>query len=240
MFKRSIRTLLLPATFALAGVVALAGVTARAQFAGTPAQSTFRDTSMLKPPAGQKVAIIEFVDLECPACAAAHPLMMKAAAQYHVPIIRYDFPLQMHLWSKDAAIFARYLQDKVNPGLADAYRTDVFSHQTAIASKDDLRNYTQKWMSQHGQAMPFVVDPGGKFAAEVNNDYNLGLKLNVTRTPTIVVATANRWQIVSGSESNAAGANDTSRIYSILEGAEKQASSTAVASAAPATPAKHK
>ncbi len=233
MFKRSIGTLL------FAAAVTLAGTAAHAQFAGTPAPSTFRDTSMLKPPAGQKVAIIEFVDLECPACAAAHPLVQKAAAQYHVPIVRYDFPLQMHIWSKDAAIFARYLQDKVNPGLADAYRTDVFAHQTAIASKDDLRNFTQRWMSQHGQQMPFVVDPGGKFAAEVQADYNLGLKLNVTRTPTIVVATANKWQIISGSESSAPGANDTSRIYSVLDGAEKQASGTAVASAAPA-PAKHK
>ena len=218
MLKRSIGTLLLATGFAL-GTSA-----AHAQFAGTPAPSTFRDTSMLKPPAGQKVAIVEFVDLECPACAAAHPLIQKAAAQYHVPIVRYDFPLQMHIWSKDAAIFARYLQDKVSPKVADDYRTDVFAHQTAIASKDDLRNFTQRWMGQHGQSMPFVVDPGGKFAAEVNADYNLGLKLNVTRTPTIVVATATKWQIVSGSESTMPGANDTSRIYSILEGAEKQAS----------------
>jgi protein-disulfide isomerase len=232
MFKRSIGTLVFAA-----GVVFASGA-AHAQFAGTPDPSTFRDTSMLKPPAGQKVAIIEFVDLECPACAAAHPVIQKAAAQYHVPIVRYDFPLQMHIWSKDAAIFARYLQDKVSPALADAYRTDVFSHQTAIASKDDMRNFTAKWMSQHGQSMPFVVDPQGTFAKEVNADYNLGLKLNVTRTPTIVVATANKWQIVSGSESTAPGANDTSRIYSILSGAEKQAGSPAVATAS--APARHK
>ncbi len=229
MLKRSIGTLLLATGFALGTS------TVHAQFAGTPATSTFRDTSMLKPPAGQKVAIVEFVDLECPACATAHPLIQKAAAQYHVPIVRYDFPLQMHIWSKDAAIFARYLQDKVNPKLADDYRTDVFSHQTAIASKDDLHNFTQRWMGQHGQSMPFVVDPTGKLAAEVNADYNLGLKLNVTRTPTIVVATATKWQIVSGSESTAPGANDTSRIYSILEGAEKQASGSVPATSVKAS-----
>jgi len=220
----------------LAAGLFLTGASAHAQFAGTAAPSTFRDTSMLKPPAGQKVAIIEFVDLECPACANAHPIIQKAAAQYHVPIVRYDFPLQMHVWSKDAAIFARYLQDKVNPGLADQYRTDVFAHQAQINSKDDLRNYTGKWMQQHGQMMPFVIDPQGKFASEVQADYNLGLKLNVTRTPTIVVATANKWQIVSGSES---GSNDPNSVYSILEGAEKQAGSGAVATAA-AHPVAHK
>lgn len=204
---------------------------ARAQFAGTPDPSTFRDTSMLKPPAGHKVAIVVFEDLECPACRNDHPIELKASQQYHVPIVRYDFPLQMHVWSKDAAIFARYLQDRVNPGIADQYRSDVFQQQPAINSKDDLQNFTRRWMQQHGQTMPFVVDPGGKLAAEVQADYNLGLRLNVTRTPTIVVVTPTKWQIVSGSEG---GSNDPNRIFSIVEGALKQtAGAPAVASVKP-------
>jgi thiol-disulfide isomerase/thioredoxin len=195
------------------------GGNAHAQFAGTPDPATFRDTSILKPPAGQKVAIVEFFDLECPACRNAHPIVEKAAAQYHVPIVHYDFPLQMHVWSKDAAVFARYLQDKVNPGLASQYRTDVFQQQPAINSKDDLQGYTRRWMQQHGQSMPFVVDPTGAELGKVMADYHLGERLNVTRTPTIVVVTQNKWQVVSGSES---GSNDVNRIYSILEGAIKQ------------------
>lgn len=222
---------------ALAGLAMCGSAAAHAQFAGTPDPSTFRDTSMLKPPAGQKVAIIEFYDLECPACRNAHPILQQVSAQTHVPVVHYDFPLNMHVWSKDAAIFARYLQDKVNPRLADEYRSDVFKQQPAIGSKDDLQNYTRKWMAAHGQQMPFVVDPGGKFAAEVHADYALGEKLNVTRTPTIVVATANKWQIVSGSEGQGPGVNDVNRIYSIVEGAEKQ---TAGATAAPAHTATRK
>lgn len=223
-------------TAALAAALILAGASpARAQFAGTPDPSTFRDTSMLKPPAGQKVAIIEFMDLECPACRAAHPILQQASQQLHVPIVRYDFPLQMHMWSKDAAIFARYLQDKVNPKLADDYRTDVFKQQPAIASKDDWQNYTRRWMSQHGQMMPFVVDPTGKFAAEVHADYTLGERLNVTRTPTIVVATANKWQIVSGSEGQGGSINDVNRIYSIVQGAQRQAGNGTVAAAVRST-----
>lgn len=217
---------------AFAASALLAMPAARAQFAGTPDPSTFRDTSMLKPPPGAKVAIIEFYDLECPACRNAHPILQQVSAQTHVPVVHYDFPLQMHVWSKDAAIFARYLQDKVNPRLADEYRTDVFKQQPALSSKDDLQNYTRKWMASHGQQMPFVVDPGGKFAAEVHADYTLGERLNVTRTPTIVVATANKWQIVSGSEGQGPGVNDVNRIYSIVQGAEKQSAS------APGAPAR--
>jgi protein-disulfide isomerase len=218
-----------------AGIVLGSAPAAHAQFAGTPDRSSFRDTSMLKPPAGQKVAIVEFVDLECPACAYAHPLVMKAAARYHVPIVRYDFPLQMHVWSKDAAVFARYLQEKVNPGLADDYRTAVFAAQASIASKDDLQNFTRRFMSSHGQSMPFVVDPTGQLLAKVMSDYHLGERLNVSRTPTIVVATDTKWQIVSGSET---GSNDVNRIDAILQGALKQTGSAPVV-AHTAAPAKH-
>ena len=208
---------ILAASLLAAGLIL--GGNAHAQFAGTPDPATFRDTSMLKPPAGQKVAIVEFVDLECPACRNAHPIVQKAAAQYHVPIVRYDFPLQMHIWSKEAAVFARYLQDKVNPALADQYRTDVFQQQPAISSKDDWNGYTRRWMQQHGQNMPFVADPTGEELRKVMADYHLGERLNVTRTPTIIVVTQNKWQIVSCSES---GSNDVNRIFSIVEGALKQ------------------
>ena len=48
---------LLAATLVVASIVPAA---ARAQFAGTPDPATFHDTSMLKPPAGHKVAIVVF------------------------------------------------------------------------------------------------------------------------------------------------------------------------------------
>lgn len=206
------------------GLALGAGAVARAQFSGTPDPSSFHDTSMLKPPAGQKVAIIAFEDLECPACSTAHPIVQQAVAQYHVPVVRYDFPLKMHIWSFDAAVFARYLQDKVNPQLADDYRTAVFAQQRGIASKDDLMGFTRRYMQQHGQAMPFVVDPGGVLANKVRADYALGERLNVTRTPTIVVVTQNKWQIVSGSEG---GSNDMNRIFPMLAAATAQTKSAA-------------
>lgn len=192
------------------------GGNAHAQFAGTPDPATFRDTSMLKPPAGQKVAIVEFVDLECPACRAANPIVQKAAAQYHVPIVRYDFPLQMHIWSRDAAITARYLQDKVSPELADQFRRDVFAHQISIASKDDLSNYTRQWFGAHHQQVPFVMDPAGRFAAEVQGDYTLGERLGVQHTPTIVVAGPHGWVEV----------NDVTQLYTTIDNVLAQSPAT--------------
>jgi hypothetical protein len=58
-----------------------------AQF-GAPPTTPVRDASALKPPAGARVAIIEFEDLECPDCANANSLLKEAAAKYNIPWMR--------------------------------------------------------------------------------------------------------------------------------------------------------
>ncbi len=191
----------------------------QAQIDGPPSgTNSFKDTSILRPSPGQKVAILVFEDMECPACAASHPVELQAAAQYHVPIDRYDFPLQMHVWSRDAAVFARYLQDKVNPELAGQYRTDLFKQQISIGSKDDLQNFNRQWMQQHGQNMPFSIPP--EEAAKVQADYKLGERLNVTRTPTIVVVTPTKYQVISGNDN---GSSDPNKLFPVLDAATKSA-----------------
>src|SRR5260370_39897442 len=77
--------------------------------------------------------------------------------------------------------------------MADDSRRAVFASQTAIASKDDLQRFTQKFFQSHGKAMPFVVDPTGQLAAEVQADFALGEKIGLTQTPTIFVVTPKSW-----------------------------------------------
>jgi len=153
----------------------------------------FKDTSMLKPPAGAKVAIIVFEDLECPACAASYPIEHQAASHYNIPLVRRDFPLPMHIWSFDAAVWARYLQDKVSPKTGDDYRGAVFAAQRGIASKDDMLNFTRKFFQTHGLQMPFVADPTGQFKKEVEADKAVGDRLGVQYTPSISVVTQHEW-----------------------------------------------
>ena len=174
------------------GGAAQAGVVAKDLNAGHP----FLDTSVLKPPAGAKVAIYEFEDLECPACARAFPLVHAAAARYKIPLERHDYPWFFHIWSMDAAITARYIQDKISPQLADEFRGDVFAGQQQIASKDDLNRFTARWFQAHGQTMPFVMDAGGSCRLEVELDRALGDRIGVRSTPCIFVVTQNRWVAV--------------------------------------------
>ena len=152
---------------------------------------------VLKPPPGAHVAIVEFADLECPMCGRENPVLMAAVAKYDVPWIRHDFPLRFHVWSFQAAVNARWF-DTQGHDLGNEYRDAVFANQINIETKDDLRQFTQKFAQQHGVQMPFLIDPQGKLAAAVKDDYLLGERLGVHETPTAWVVTdgtggAARW-----------------------------------------------
>lgn len=147
------------------------------------------DASALHPPPGANVAIVEFSDLECPACAHANPLLMQAVAQYHIPWVRHDFLIPGHLWSPAAAVNARWFDTKGN-GLGDEYRNAVFANQTSIYNVNVLAQFTQKFAQSHGISLPFSVDPQGKLAAEVKADSELGVRTGVRKTPTIFIVTA--------------------------------------------------
>jgi len=223
------RPRLRPASLLASALLFAATMTGAAQNSAPPGKgNNFRDTSMVKPPAGARVAIYEFEDLECPACARAFPIVHEAIERYHIPLVRHDFPLQIHVWSFDAAVTARYLQDKVSPQKAEEFRRDVFASQTAIASKDDLENFTRRWFQQHGVPMPFVMDPAGLFTQEVKSDYTLGERIGLTQTPTIFVVSTKGWTQIM----------DPSLLYQTIDAALAQ---TAPAPAArPAKAATHK
>ena len=208
--------------FALTGV--MASLPMAAQTSVPPNQVTaFTDTSILKPPPGAKVAIMEWEDLECPACAHAFPIVHTALDHYHIPLVRYDFLIPGHVWSKQAAVYARYIQDKVSPEVAVDYRRQVFASQYKIASLDDLNHFTQQFFTAHGKQMPFVVDPTGQFLKEVMADDQLGQRLGLRETPTIVVVTPKGWIQVK----------DVMDLYQAIDQAE-------AATATPGAPAAHR
>jgi protein-disulfide isomerase len=139
----------------------------------------------LKPPKGAAVALVVFEDLECPDCARAAPLLEEAAKTYNIPVVRHDFPLQMHPWAMDAAILARYF-DTHSKKIGNQFRDTVFQHQLEI-NKDNLRAFADKFAQAQKIDLPFVVDPQGKLAALVEADRNLGNSIGLNHTPTIYV-----------------------------------------------------
>jgi len=156
--------------------------------AQTPTQVL--DASALHPPAGARVAIVEFDDLQCPACAAANPILKAAAAKYRIPWIRHDFLIPYHNWSRNAAINARWF-DLKSKALGDEYRDEVFANQNSIYNPDSLAQFTQKFAQSRGIALPFAIDPQGKLANDVNADNALAQRTGIKSTPTIFVVAAN-------------------------------------------------
>jgi protein-disulfide isomerase len=166
-----------------------------AAIAGNAGQP-FQNVSLLKLPAGAKVAVYEFEDMECPACAYAFPIVHAATAHYNVPLIRHDYPWPFHVWSLNAAITARFIQDQYSPQLADTFRRDLFANQQRIANKDDLARYTRSWFASHNRNLPFVLDAHGICRNEVVSDHALGDRLNVRSTPCVIVVTQKDWVVV--------------------------------------------
>lgn len=174
-------------TVALAAVALfVSGTYAVAQ---SSAPTKVQDASALHPPAGANVAIVEFADLECPACAHANPQLTAAAAKYKIPLVRHDQIIPNHQWSKQAAIYARWFDSKGN-GLGDGYRDSVFSNQISIYNLGVLTQFTQRFAQSKGIALPFSVDPQGKLAAAVDADTELGRRTGVVHTPTVFIVTA--------------------------------------------------
>ena len=223
-------------TFSRLGLAAclLLPAVSPAQFSNpAPSPTTqVHDASALKPPAGARVAIVEFEDLECPDCARANPLLKEAAEQYHIPWVRHDFPLPFHGWSTEAAINARWF-DTRSKKIGDEYRDQVFARQAQITTTNSdetaedgaaglakLRAFTEAFAKSHNVQLPFVTDPQGRLKADVKADYALGQRVGIEHTPTIWVVT-NRTNGVPFVE-----VVDRNKLYSLIEEAQEQTRST--------------
>jgi protein-disulfide isomerase len=147
-----------------------------------------QDPALLRPPKGAPVALVVFEDLQCPKCRSDSPLEEQAAKAHKIPLIRHDFPLPMHNWSFNAAVIARYF-DGQSKDLGTQCRDYIFQHQPEI-TPDNLQSFAAKFAAEHKIDLPFVIDPQGKLAAEVNADKELGRKIGIQHTPTVYVVSS--------------------------------------------------
>jgi protein-disulfide isomerase len=143
------------------------------------------DGSSLKPPPGARVAIVVFEDLECPTCARTYPMVWEAAKAHKVPVVLHDFPLNMHPWSFDAAVYARFFDTK-SEKLGDDFRGYIYSNQPNI-TKANLHQYVEKFANDNKVPLPFAIDSDGKLKDKVIADRDMGNRIGLQHTPTIFV-----------------------------------------------------
>ena len=167
------------AVLSLLALVTIAGIRSSAQ--ETP-------DSVFRPPKGSQFAIVVFEDLQCPMCSRTAPLVEQASKTYKIPVVRHDFPLPMHNWSYQAAIFARYF-DTHSKTLGNEFRDYIFQNQLEVTPQD-LRGFAERFAANHKVDLPFIIDPTGKLAAEVNADRDLGKAIKLDHTPTVYIVSS--------------------------------------------------
>ena len=169
--------------------------------------------SILRPPAGSKIAVIVFEDLECPQCSRTQPVVDEAKKEYKIPVIIYDFPLPQHQWSYEGALMAHYFRSKSTKtnNLEAAFRDYIYQNQPAITAQN-LRGYAEKFAQQHKVTLPFAIDPTGKFAAEIKADKDKAALVAVNHTPTVYVVTINPAQPFTE-------VTDTGTLFQTIDGA---------------------
>ena len=156
--------------------------------ASLPSRAQDTVDTVLRPPKGAQVAIVVFEDLECPMCRRTAPLVEQASKTYKIPVVRHDFPLPMHPWSYQAAVFARFF-DTHSKAVGNEFRDYVFENQLEI-NQQNLRSYAEKFAAAHKIDLPFVIDPQGKLAAQVNADRDLGKAIKLDHTPTVYIVSS--------------------------------------------------
>lgn len=143
------------------------------------------DATVLKPPHGAAVAIVMFEDLQCSDCSKVYPVVWETAEAHKIPVVLRDFPLPMHNWAFDAAVWAHYF-DRTSTDLGNEFRKFVYANQTQI-TRDNLPQWVQKFAGENKTAVPTEKDPDGKLADLVRADYLLGQRIGVEHAPTIWV-----------------------------------------------------
>jgi protein-disulfide isomerase len=136
-------------------------------------------------PKGTQVALVVFEDLQCPECRRTAPLLKQAVKTYKIPLFVHDFPLPMHPWSFDAAVFAHFFDARSKP-LGYDFRDYIYEHQLEITPAN-LRGFAERFAADHKVDLPFVLDPQGKLAGEVNADRDFGKQVGIEHTPTVFV-----------------------------------------------------
>lgn len=130
--------------------------------------------------------VVEFLDFECEACGMLYPYIEEVREYYDGKInyvVRY-FPLQGHFNSMNSALAveAAAQQGKYEEMFHEMFTTQGEWGEKQTSEADRFRGYAEKLGLDLAAYDAAIVDPATK--ARVEADYNAGLALGVSSTPT--------------------------------------------------------
>lgn len=130
-----------------------------------------------------------FSDFQCPACKPLHEgtlrsLMKDYVASGKVYLIHRDFPLPGHAYAREAASYACAAE---RIGKYEQVADALFANQTAwsASGKVDETACSVLTPAEAKKVRALANDPS--VAAEIQRDLELGQKMTIRQTPTLVV-----------------------------------------------------
>ncbi len=139
-------------------------------------------------PKNAPVTIVEFGDLQCPACKAAQPgIEALVAAEPNARFVFQNFPLEMHNWAAKGAAYADCVGQASNEAfwkfVAKTYETQ--SDITAENADEKLTALADASGVKGAEIAGCATTPVTK--AHVDASIALGKAVNVTGTPTLFI-----------------------------------------------------
>jgi len=162
-------------------------------FGADPFAKTRADLSTangpVKGPKDAVVTIVEFGDLECPACKAAQPNVMRLMQEEpKVKLIFQNYPLEtIHKWALIAAKYVDCLA-RANNDVALKFIDTVYEHQSEVNEQNVdqmLKGYVKQVGGNPDEIAACVAKP--ETEKRVKDSEALGEKLDVSSTPTFFI-----------------------------------------------------
>lgn len=169
-------------------------------------------------PKDAPVTIVEFGDLQCPACKAAQPTIEGlAAARPQARFVFQNFPLEMHNWAAKGAAYAdcvgRASNDAFWKFLAKTYETQA--EITAENADEKLTALADGAGLKGSEIAACATQPETK--SRIDASIDLGKKVDVSGTPTL---------FINGRKIGQVDSRLSDAYKNLVDFAEKQATAT--------------
>jgi|SRR5262245_35079335 len=148
------------------------------------------------PPSGRsvgpivaRVTVDVYSDFQCPSCKAlAEQTLSRVMEDYAKPgkirLVHHDFPLPMHAHAKEAALLAT-AADRI--GKFEPVSEALFKQQDAWAASGNVAAAVDSVLTPEEAKKVHELAKDPAVAAVVQHDIDLGTRLNITSTPTVIL-----------------------------------------------------
>lgn len=132
------------------------------------------------------VTVVEFADLQCPACRAANPILNQVLKTYpnDVYYVFRHYPLSIH---KNARKAAQAAEAAAKQGKFFEISDKLFTNQPDWQDSGNPEEFFEKYASELGLDLEKFKTDSNAGSDAIDSDFALGNKYNVQSTPTFFI-----------------------------------------------------